>query len=211
MPTTEDKPGLIASVLHWVRKGYPEGVPPKDYFPLLALLRRRLDDAELDQIVDYLTCDGEVVTDRADVMAAIEKVANEDPTDEDVAQVAARLAAAGWPLAGRIDRPSQDKSQLERPAFLSSILGWLRAGYPQGVPPKDYIPLLALLRRRLSDAETVWIARQIVSAGKAPAGVADIGVLITRITNEMPTDSDVNRVRQHLEAFGWSVAAPPLD
>jgi hypothetical protein len=205
MSTVEDKPGLIASVLRWLRKGYPEGVPPKDYFPLLALLRRRLDDAELDQIVDYLTGHGQVRTDRADVMAAIEKVANEDPTDEDVALVAARLAAAGWPLAGAFDRPSAEKNSMQRPAFLRSILGWLREGYPQGVPPQDYIPLLALLRRRLTDAETVWVAREILAAGQAPVGVADIGVLITRITDEMPSESDVDRVRRHLEAAGWSV------
>ena len=31
---------------------------------------------------------------------------------------------------------------------LTGILDWLREGYPAGVPPKDYIPLLALLRRR---------------------------------------------------------------
>ncbi|MET3804182.1 hypothetical protein ABIB25_001168 [Nakamurella sp. UYEF19] len=202
-----EKGGLISSVLHWLRKGYPEGVPPKDYFPLIALLRRRLDDAELDQIVEYLTSNGGVTADRADVMAAIEKVANEDPTDEDVALVAARLAAAGWPLAGALDRsPSvQVKTSMERPALLTSILGWLRAGYPQGVPAKDYIPLLALLRRRLSDDETVWIAREIVESGHAPVGASDIGVLITKVTDEMPSESDINRVREHLEAAGWPV------
>ena len=31
---------------------------------------------------------------------------------------------------------------------LLGVLDWLREGYPAGVPPKDYIPLLALLRRR---------------------------------------------------------------
>ena len=36
---TEQK-SLFESVLRWLHEGYPEGVPPKDYFPLLALLKR---------------------------------------------------------------------------------------------------------------------------------------------------------------------------
>jgi uncharacterized protein DUF3349 len=26
------------------------------------------------------------------------------------------------------------------PAFLGKIVGWLRAGYPDGMPERDYIP-----------------------------------------------------------------------
>ncbi|HIY67382.1 MAG TPA: DUF3349 domain-containing protein, partial [Candidatus Agrococcus pullicola] len=29
---------VFSSVLEWMHRGYPEGIPPKDYFPLLALL-----------------------------------------------------------------------------------------------------------------------------------------------------------------------------
>ena len=34
---------------------------------------------------------------------------------------------------------------------LAKIVGFLRAGSAEGVPDGDYIPLVALLRRRLSD------------------------------------------------------------
>ena len=34
--------------------------------------------------------------------------------------------------------------------FLSGIVSWLRSGYPNGVPENDYLPILALLARRLS-------------------------------------------------------------
>ena len=37
------------------------------------------------------------------------------------------------------------------PPVLSSIIGWLRAGYPEGVPDVDYIPLFALLGSQLTD------------------------------------------------------------
>ncbi len=67
---------------------------------------------------------------------------------------------------------------------LRGILDWLREGYPAGVPPKDYIPLLALLRRRLSEDEVREIAREI--ARTAGADTADIAVHITKITDALP-------------------------
>jgi Protein of unknown function (DUF3349) len=36
---------------------------------------------------------------------------------------------------------------------LTKIVGFLRAGYPEGVPDGDYIPLVALLRRRRHRAD----------------------------------------------------------
>ncbi len=214
MSTVDDRPGLLGSILNWLRKGYPEGVPPKDYFPLLALLKKRLSDEDVDAVVADLVDSG-LVPDRTSVHEAIERIADQEPTDEDMSLVAARLAAAGWPLsgvaetgggevkAGSPDRP--DRGPV-RQALLASIVGWLRLGYPQGVPPQDYIPLLALLRRRLTDDETLEVAKEILASGHAPVGVADIGVLISKVTNEMPSDTDVQRVREHLEEAGWPVA-----
>ena len=210
--STVQEPGVLASVLNWLRKGYPEGVPPKDYFPLLALLKKRLSNEDIDAVVADLQSSGVLVPDRAALADAIERVSQQQCDDEDVAVVAARLASAGWPLADVAVPAGGDRVKPEpgntdrapaRPALLSSILGWLRLGYPQGVPAQDYIPLLALLRRRLTDEETVWVAQEILASGHAPVGVADIGVLISKVTNEMPSDSDVQRVREHLEAAGW--------
>lgn len=212
MSTVEDRPGLLGSILNWLRKGYPEGVPPKDYFPLLALLRKGLSDQDVDAVVADLVESG-LVPDRTSVHEAIERIAEQEPTDEDIALVAARLAAAGWPLAGIAERaggdevsvPARDRGSV-RPALLASIVGWLRLGYPQGVPAQDYVPLLALLRRRLSDDETLEVAEEILASGHAPVGVADIGVLISKVTNEMPSEADVQRVREHLEEAGWPMA-----
>ena len=38
----------------------------------------------------------------------------------------------------------------EHQSFFDSVLNWLHEGYPEGVPPTDYFPLLALLKRSLS-------------------------------------------------------------
>ena len=93
------------------------------------------------------------------------------------------------------------------PSFLASIIGWLRAGYPEGVPEQDYVPLLALLRRRLSPDEVQQVAEMIMHAEEQTDDI-DIGVRITKITNELPSEDDVARVRVRLAAAGWPLGDP---
>ena len=40
MTETNTSPGVMDNILGWLHRGYPEGVPQKDYFALLALLKR---------------------------------------------------------------------------------------------------------------------------------------------------------------------------
>lgn len=85
---------------------------------------------------------------------------------------------------------------------LRGVLDWLREGYPAGIPPKDYIPLLALLRRRLTEDEVRAIADEISSLDGADT--SEIGVQITRFTDAMPSPEDVARVEARLtEHHGW--------
>ena len=91
--------GVMDSILGWLHKGYPEGVPPKDYFALLALLKRSLTE---DQIVEaartVLKANSDVVSED-DIRRAIHRVIEKEPNPEEVYQVASRLASVGWPLA----------------------------------------------------------------------------------------------------------------
>ena len=89
--------------------------------------------------------------------------------------------------------------------MLTRLVGFLRAGYPEGVPTNDYIPLLALLRRRLSDDEVIALASELISADRTPVGGDDARVAITKITDEMPSQRDTERVKQRLVAVGWPV------
>lgn len=91
---------ILSSVLGWLRSGYPEDVPPKDYFPLLALLKKSLTEDEAKAVVAQLAETHVNPVNPVDIEAAIAKVSEEPPSDDDVRQVAARLAAAGWPLTG---------------------------------------------------------------------------------------------------------------
>ncbi|MGC0364548.1 hypothetical protein ABH922_002532 [Rhodococcus sp. 27YEA15] len=91
------------------------------------------------------------------------------------------------------------------PPLLASILGWLRAGYPNGFPEQDYVPLIALLRRQLSDDEVAELSAALLAEYPIPADPIDIGVLITKFTDSMPHEADVARVREHLIEGGWPV------
>ena len=90
--------------------------------------------------------------------------------------------------------------------FLSSVVSWLRAGYPEGIPPTDTFPLLALLTRRLSNEEVVTVANELMQRGDFDD--IDIGVAITQITDELPSQEDVERVRTRLIANGWPLDEP---
>ncbi|GAA3715098.1 DUF3349 domain-containing protein [Microlunatus aurantiacus] len=94
------------------------------------------------------------------------------------------------------------------PGFLGSIVSWLRAGYPEGVPESDYIPLLAVLSRRLSNDEVLAVTHELIESGELPVDNIDIGTVITRVTDELPREADVYRVRARLAAHGWPLSEP---
>jgi hypothetical protein len=90
--------------------------------------------------------------------------------------------------------------------FLSSVVSWLRAGYPEGVPPTDTFAVLALLTRRLTNDEIKAVANELMQRGEFDN--IDIGVAITQITDELPSQEDVERVRARLAAKGWPFDEP---
>ena len=94
------------------------------------------------------------------------------------------------------------------PAMVASILDWLRAGYPEGVPPKDYFPLLALLNRGLGPDEIRSVAEELARAGHLETSDGEIRRLVASITNEPPSETDLSRVRARLAAGGWPLTDP---
>ncbi|KAA0101849.1 DUF3349 domain-containing protein [Mycolicibacterium sp. P1-18] len=91
---------LLDNVVTWLNAGYPEGVPPKDYFPLLALLKRSLSEDEVVKAAQSIlrSTSGDTVTE-AEIHAAVQGVIDKEPNPEELHQVASRLASVGWPLA----------------------------------------------------------------------------------------------------------------
>jgi hypothetical protein len=90
--------------------------------------------------------------------------------------------------------------------FLAKIVAWITSGYPEGVPGPDRVPLIALLQRRLSDDEVKTVAQALRARGEFDS--VDIGVLITAMTDELPTPEDIERVRDRLATKGWPLDDP---
>lgn len=63
---------------------------------------------------------------------------------------------------------------------------------------------MALLTRRLTSDEVKVVTRNLIDSGEFDH--IDIGVLITQITDELPREEDIERVRARLAKKGW-----PLD
>lgn len=95
---------------------------------------------------------------------------------------------------------------------IHAVLEWLRAGYPEGVPGPDRVPLLALLRSTpLTEDEVKEIVRKIAAeeAG-APAGhlidYDEIAKFIEGVAHHAAGPQDVKRVAAQLAAAGWPLA-----
>ncbi|OAN33770.1 hypothetical protein A4X17_14885 [Plantibacter sp. H53] len=91
----------------------------------------------------------------------------------------------------------------ERGGLVARIVRWLRAGYPAGFPDQDFVPLVALLRRRLSDAEVAEVGARLAAEGDTSLSRVDVATAIARVTAELPSDEDVERVRRSLAEHGW--------
>ncbi|MGN8026395.1 DUF3349 domain-containing protein [Microbacterium sp. 22242] len=214
--------GVLARVLDWLRAGYPEGVPPKDYTPLLALLRRTLSTEETAEVVRALARQETDPVRVSQIRAAIAEVTDITPGEDEVHRVAAQLAARGVPLSTKAQRiagmiaagePSPvaaaeagagpDREAAEGNP-IAQALRWLGAGYPEGIPAQDRVPILALLRRRLTDAEVQEIAEAVVAQSEADPEISmvDAQVLMMRTLGELPGEEDVERVRARLDESG---------
>ena len=100
MTAVEGSAGFGEHVLDWLHEGYPHGVPPKDYFPLLALLLRSLTEEEVVTAAATVLkgSDFDTPVTQEQIRDAVRQVIAKDPNPEEINQVAGRLASVGWPL-----------------------------------------------------------------------------------------------------------------
>lgn len=78
-------------------------------------------------------------------------------------------------------------------------------------PRQDYVALLGLLRRELTDVEVHQIAGELVGLAQQGGDIttADVERLINGATLDTPSAGDVARVSSHLAAGGWPLADDP--
>ncbi|OCB28751.1 hypothetical protein A5675_23125 [Mycobacterium malmoense] len=96
--------GRVASIVAFLRAGYPSGAPAVGYAPLLALLPRRVSDEEVTTIARKLLAPKRPpitrppITD-VDVGVEITRVTDRLPSWDEIDRVRRRLSGMGW--AGR--------------------------------------------------------------------------------------------------------------
>jgi hypothetical protein len=94
------------------------------------------------------------------------------------------------------------------PPVLSSVIAWLRAGYPEGVPDVDYVPLFALLGSQLTNDEVSAIAAELENEVNPQTAEAIRNAIKAVTTSQHPSDADIARVRARLAGGGWPLAKP---
>lgn len=94
------------------------------------------------------------------------------------------------------------------PTFLQSVLGWLHNVYPDGIPRTDYYPLLALLKRSLTEDEVVQAAFSVLKESEPddPVTADQIREAIRQTTEKEPTSQEINQVAARLASVGWPLA-----
>jgi hypothetical protein len=96
-------PAPVSRILDWLKAGYPEGISPTDYPPVLGVLHRVLTDRDIEAIADELALQSvsngvEPIT-SDDIRRMVREHAFQHCTPEELSRVSAQLAAGGWPLA----------------------------------------------------------------------------------------------------------------
>ncbi|MGC4934072.1 DUF3349 domain-containing protein [Gordonia sp. DT30] len=96
-------------------------------------------------------------------------------------------------------------------SLFDSAVNWIRKGYPDGVPATDFPPLLALLMRSLTEEEVTSVALVLAKEYDADAPVTPerIKQAILLVTEQQPTDEEINQVSGRLAAVGWPLASSP--
>ena len=98
----------------------------------------------------------------------------------------------------------------DKPLF-RSVINWLRAGYPGGVPGPDRVPLLALLRNTpLSEEQVKEVVREITAhqdevLADGVLNRDEIEQFIEGVAHHDGGPENVQRVADLLAAAGWPV------
>jgi hypothetical protein len=82
---------------------------------------------------------------------------------------------------------------------VDKVLRWLHEGYPDGVPYTDYIPLFALLDKRLTEDEIEDFAQRLEGLSDADTARV-IEDARARRGEHHPADAEVARVQARMNA-----------
>lgn len=93
---------------------------------------------------------------------------------------------------------------------VAKVLNWLKAGYPDGIPPHDFPSVLMVLHRNLTDTDIESIADDLalesISNGSEPVTADHIRAMIREHAFQTATPEDLLRVSAALAHGGWPLA-----
>lgn len=91
------------------------------------------------------------------------------------------------------------------PAVVQRVIDWLRAGYPDGVPEQDYMPIIALLGQHIDETEQRDAALALApELGHDPA---QLEALMVVARTSPPSEEEIERVSARLRLAGWTPPA----
>jgi hypothetical protein len=96
----------VGKVLNWLKAGYPEGIPQRDFPSVLMVLHRNLTDDEIESIADNLALEsisnGSTPVSSDNIRTMIRDHVFQSATEDDLLRVSAVLARGGWPLTSEL-------------------------------------------------------------------------------------------------------------
>lgn len=87
---------LLQRLVGFLRAGQPRGAPATGYYPVLALMPRRITDDEIATLTADLLKTGAAAVTAIDIGVAICAAIGELPAPADVDRVVQRLLSKGW-------------------------------------------------------------------------------------------------------------------
>jgi hypothetical protein len=96
----------------------------------------------------------------------------------------------------------------DNPGLMDNVLAWLHEGYPEGVPQNDYFPLLALLKRSLTEDEVIRAAQSILRSTDADTVTeVEIRRAVADVIAKEPNPEEIHQVASRLASVGWPLAS----
>lgn len=94
--------------------------------------------------------------------------------------------------------------------IVGRVIDWLNAGYPEDIPPQDRSAVMAVLRRRLTDAQLEEVIRRLMAsrAARGEEYVSDqrINEYIRKVVDDVPSPQEIDRVARILGAHGLLIS-----
>ena len=95
-------------------------------------------------------------------------------------------------------------------SLVSRVVGWIREGYPEGVPDHDYVALYGILQRALAPTELDRVVGELMDDADSGDAIVTRPVIAERIADVVKgpaAPGDIARVSARLAAAGWPLWA----